>query len=137
MVEMKKAQSLDPLSTSGSNGIGRIHHFAQRYDLAVDPFRKTIEMDPMYAEADCSLGMTHMVMRRFDEAIPEYKKAIELSGNRPVIVSMLGLAYGMQGRTNETQKIFDEFKKLSHTSYVSPLSFWYPFYRTGKIGPGD
>lgn len=123
MVEMKKAQVLDPLSTSVSNGIGRIYHFAQKYDLAVEQFRRTIEMDPVYAEAYFSVGMTHVMMRRFDEAIPELKKAIGLSGNRLVMLSMLGLAYGIQGRVDETKKIFDEFTKLSHESYVSPYYF--------------
>ena len=133
LVEMKRAQSLDPLSTSVSNGIGRIHHFAGRYDLAAEQFRKTIEMDPVYAEAYFSLAMTHMVTQKYDEAIPEYKKAIELSGNRSVMVAMLGLTYGLQGKREETQKIYDDFVKMSRTTYVSPYYFSILLVGLGKV----
>jgi adenylate cyclase len=123
MVEMRRAQLLDPLSASVSTGIGRILHFQRKYEEAVTQFKQTIELDPEYAEAYFGLGITYTVMKRFDHAIPALKDAIRLSGNRLVMLSMLGMAEGLAGKREAARKILDEMIGMSRTIHVSPYYY--------------
>jgi adenylate cyclase len=123
MEQMKRAQSLDPLSASVSTGIGRILHFGRKLDEAAQQFKNTLELDPEYAEAYFGLGMTYTVMKRYDDARTALKTALRLSGNRLVMLAMLALNEGEAGNKKEAQKIFDDLKTRSRTTYVSPYYF--------------
>jgi adenylate cyclase len=123
MKEMLRAQELDPLSASVSTGIGRIYHFEYKIDQAIAQFKKTLDLDPEYAEAYFGLGMTYMIDRRYEESIAVTKKAIQLSGNRLVMMSMLGYAEGLAGHKEETRRIIRELRDLSAKSHVSPYYF--------------
>lgn len=131
MVEMRRAQMLDPLSASVSTGIGRILHFQRKFEEAVTQFKQTLELDPEYAEAYFGLGITYTVMKRFDHAIPAIKEAIRLSGNRLVMLSMLGMAEGLAGKRDAARKILDEMTGMSRTMHVSPY-----YYGMIEIGLG-
>ena len=123
MTEMQRAQQLDPLSPSVSNGIGRLLHFERKYDEALLQFKKTLELDPQYAEAYFSMGMSYQVLHRYDDAIAALKTAIQLSGNRLIMVSMLGMTEGLAGRKAEARKVFADLQELSRKSPVSPYYF--------------
>jgi len=123
MKEMLRAQELDPLSASVSTGIGRIDHFQFKLDEAAAQFKKTLELDPEYAEAYFGLGMTYMVAHRYDDAIAATQKAIQLSGNRLVMISMLGYVEGLAGHKEKTRQIIRDLQKQSLRSHVSPYYF--------------
>ncbi len=132
MEEMRRAQLLDPLSASVSTGIGRILHFQHRFDEAVAQFKQTLELDPEYAEAYFGLGITYTVMKKYDDARAALQEAIRLSGNRLVMLSMLGFADGLAGKKDEWRKIFNDLKEMSRTTHVSPY-----YFGIMEIGHGD
>ena len=123
MTEMQRAQQLDPLSPGVSNGLGRILHFERKYDEAVLQFKKTLELDPQYAEAYFSMGMSYQVLHRYDDALAALKTAIRLSGNRLIMVAMLGMTEGLAGHKEEARRIFADLQELSRKSHVSPYYF--------------
>jgi tetratricopeptide (TPR) repeat protein len=117
---MKRAQQLDPLSPAVSNGVGRILHFQRKTDEALLQFKRTLELDPQYAETFFSMGMSYLVMHRYDDAIAAMKTAIKLSGNRLVMVAMLGLTEGFAGRREEAQKIYNDLLAMPKDAQVTP-----------------
>ena len=121
ITKIKQAQELDPLSLIINSAAGRIFHFARQYDRAVGAYQKTLEMDSNYGEAHLNLGLTYEQKGMYEEAIAELNKAITLSGDRPIILAVLGHTYAMAGRRGEARDALDELKELSKRCYVSSL----------------
>src|SRR5438105_2515259 len=60
LVEIKRAQQLDPLSVPVNRAVGWVLYYARRYDEAIEEFQKTLEMDPDFLGAldlDQSFGV--------------------------------------------------------------------------------
>src|SRR6202040_451404 len=81
IAELKKAESLDPLSLIISADLADALCIAHLYDDSVRESRKTLEMDPGFALAHYELGQTLAQKHMHDEAIAEFQRAIELSGH--------------------------------------------------------
>ncbi len=120
LAEMKRAQELDPLSPSVATGIGRILHFSERYQEAIEQFQKTIATHADYAEAHFGLGMTLTTIKRFEDAEKELSIARKLSGDRSVVVAMTGVNFGMWGRKREALRILHQFDTPSRTGDFAP-----------------
>ena len=80
LAEMRHAADLDPLSLVIQAGIGRILHFAGRYDEAVDQFAHVLEANPDFAQARVDLALTWMALDRFDAARDQLRLAEEVLG---------------------------------------------------------
>ena len=119
LVEMRRAQELDPLSLIINTNVAWCHHFARRYDEAIDQFKKTLEMDVNYALAHSRLGDTYVQKRMYREAISELGKAASLSPQSTEILAHLGYAYGISGNTEEAGKILNTLVDESAKSFVS------------------
>src|SRR5215475_2698273 len=105
IAELKKAESVDPLSLIIGADLADALCIAHRYDDAVQQSQKTIEMDPHFAVAHYQLGQALEQKQRHDEAIAEFRRAIELSGENTTFESNLANAYAVSGRKEEAMKI--------------------------------
>jgi TolB-like protein/DNA-binding winged helix-turn-helix (wHTH) protein/Flp pilus assembly protein TadD len=105
MSELRKAQSLDPVSLIISADIADALCVAHLYDEAVQQSRKTLEMDPNFAIGHYELGQALTQKHMYDEAIAEFQRAIELSGHSGAFDSNLGYVYAVSGRKEEAIKI--------------------------------
>jgi TolB-like protein/DNA-binding winged helix-turn-helix (wHTH) protein/Tfp pilus assembly protein PilF len=108
--QMRKAESLDPLSLIISADMADALLIARHYDEAVQQSRKAIGMDSNFAVAHYELGQALVQEQMYNEAIAELHKAIELSGGSTACTSNLAYAYGVLGRRNEAVKILNELK---------------------------
>ena len=113
IAEMKKAESLDPLSLIISDDLAEELLVAHRYDEAMQQSRKTIDMDSSFAVGHYELGQIFVQKHTYDQAIAELSRAVELSGGSTTYVSNLAFAYAVSGRTTEALKILDDLKKRS------------------------
>jgi TolB-like protein/DNA-binding winged helix-turn-helix (wHTH) protein/Flp pilus assembly protein TadD len=118
IAELKKAESLDPLSLIISADLADALCIAHRYDESVEQSRKTIEMDPHFAVAHYELGQALEQKHKHDEAIGEFRRAIELSGGNTTFESNLANAYAVSGRKEEAMKIAQDLE--SRQSENSP-----------------
>src|SRR6266487_3219258 len=115
--ELKKAESLDPLSLIISADLADALCIAHLYDESVQQSRKTLEMDPNFALAHYQLGQAFEQKHMHDEAIAELQRAIELSGGNAAFVSNLAYAYAASGRQDEAMKIAKDLEaSQSHSS---------------------
>jgi len=110
IAELKKAESLDPLSLIISADLADALCVAHRYDESVEQSQKTIEMDPHFAVAHYELGQALEQKHRHDEAIAEFRRAIELSGGNTTFESNLANAYAISGRKEEAMKIVKDLE---------------------------
>ncbi len=105
IAELRKAQSLDPLSLIISADLADALCVAHLFDEAAQQSRKTLEMDPNFAVAHYQLGQAFEQKRMHDEAIGEFQRAIELSGASTTFASNLAYSLAASGRREEAIKI--------------------------------
>jgi tetratricopeptide (TPR) repeat protein len=110
ILELTKAESLDPLSLIIIADMADALCVARLYDEAVQKSKKTLEMDPNFAIGHYELGQALEQKRMHDEAISEFQRAIELSGHSGAFDSNLGYAYAVSGRKEEAIKIVNDLE---------------------------
>jgi TolB-like protein/DNA-binding winged helix-turn-helix (wHTH) protein/Tfp pilus assembly protein PilF len=114
VAELKKAESLDPLSLIIGADLAEELLIAHHYDEAVEQSRKTLNMDPLFALAHRVLGQVFVQQQRYNEGIAEFQKAIELSPNSTASTSSLAYGYAVSGRRDQAVKILNDLKNRSH-----------------------
>jgi tetratricopeptide (TPR) repeat protein len=110
ILELTKAESLDPLSLIIIADMADALCVARLYDEAVRKSKKTLEMDPNFAIGHYELGQALEQKHMHDEAISEFQRAIELSGHSGAFDSNLGYAYAVSGRKEEAIKIVNDLE---------------------------
>jgi TolB-like protein/DNA-binding winged helix-turn-helix (wHTH) protein/Tfp pilus assembly protein PilF len=115
--EMKKAESLDPLSLIIGADLAEELLIARRYDEAIRQARKTLNLDPLFALAHRILGQIFVQQHRYNEGIAELQKAIELSPGGSASLSNLAYAYAVSGRRDEALKMLNDLKNRSSDAF--------------------
>ena len=132
IAELRKAESLDPLSLIISADLADALCIAYLYDESVQQSRRTLEMDPNFAIAHYELGQAFERKRMLSEAIGEFRRAIELSGGNEVFDANLAYAYASSGRKEEAIKIVKDLedRQTQHSSTDASIALIY-------VGLGD
>jgi TolB-like protein/DNA-binding winged helix-turn-helix (wHTH) protein/Flp pilus assembly protein TadD len=127
IVEMKKAENLDPLSIIINADLAELLVLAHHYDESIRQSRKTIEMDPDFALAHNQLGQAYLQNQILDEAITELQKAVQLSARSPTCIANLARAYAISGNKSEAIKLLSDLKKSSkaNSSHASEIAVIY------------
>ena len=110
LAELRKAESLDPLSPIISADLADALSVAHLYEESVQQSRKTLEMHPYFAVAHYQLGQVFAQKHMYDDAIAELQRAIELAGGNAAFDSQLAYAYANSGRSNEAMKIVKDLE---------------------------
>jgi TolB-like protein/DNA-binding winged helix-turn-helix (wHTH) protein/Flp pilus assembly protein TadD len=108
--ELRKAESLDPLSLIISADIADALCIAHSYDESVQQSKKTLEMDPSFAVAHYELGQALAQKHMYDEAIAEFQRAIKLAGHSGAFDSNLAYVYAVSGRKEEAIRIVEDLE---------------------------
>ncbi len=134
IAEMKKAESLDPLSLIINADLAELLVLAHSYDESIRQSLKTIEMDPNFALAHNQLGQAYLQKGMGDEAIAELRKALQLSGGSPTCMANLARAYATFGKRGEAEKLLSDLKKRSNAgdSHATEIAVIY-----GALGDKD
>jgi TolB-like protein/DNA-binding winged helix-turn-helix (wHTH) protein/Flp pilus assembly protein TadD len=117
IVEMEKAENLDPLSLIINADLAELLLLARSYDESIRQSRKTIEMDPNFALAHNQLGQAYLQKQMRDEAITELQKAVQFSAGSPTCLANLARAYAASGKKSEAVKLLTDLKKRSSPGY--------------------
>jgi len=113
IAEMKKAQSLDPVSPVVNADLAELLLISHLPDESIEQSRKTIEMNPGFAFAHNQLAQAYIQKRMFGEAIEELQEAIKLAGNNPIFVANLARSYAGSNRKAEAADLLNGLKKRS------------------------
>lgn len=113
LAEMKRAESLDPLSLVINADLAELLALAHYYDESIEQSRKTIEMDPSFALARNHLGQAYIQKHMYAEAIAELQKAVQISNGSPTCTANLARADAAAGYKADAEKLLDNLKKRS------------------------
>jgi len=119
LVEAKRAFELDPLSPMINTWLGLRYYQARQYDEAIEQGRKILEFDPSFAPAHLLLGQAYVQKGLHAEAISELQSATSLSGDSPIYMAQVGVAYAAARRNTEALGVIDQLQKVARKSYVS------------------
>jgi len=127
IVELRKANNLDPLSLVITADLAELLAITNADDESIRWSRKTIEMDPNFALAHNHLGQAYLHKRMNDEAIAELKEAVKLSNGSPTCIANLARAYVSSSRKSEAVTLLAELEKLSNDvhSFASEIAVIY------------
>jgi tetratricopeptide (TPR) repeat protein len=114
IVEMRTAESLDPLSLIINADLAELLALAHSYDASIRQSRKTIEMDPNFGLAHNHLGQAYLQKHMNDEAVAELQEAVRLSGGSPTCIANLARAYAASGKRSQAVELLSDLKKRSH-----------------------
>ncbi len=116
LVEVNRANELDPLSSVGISDVGIRHYIARRYDQAIELYLKVAETDPL---AHHLLVMAYECKGMYSQAIGEYQKLMSLSGDREGAAA-LGEAYARLGYRAALRQQIKAIEVLVTRSVYSP-----------------
>jgi TolB-like protein/Tfp pilus assembly protein PilF len=121
VLEITRAQQLDPLLLAVSANVGFILAAARRYDEAIAECRKTVDLDPNFPLGHYRLGQIYTLKGTYSQAIPELEKAVALSRSSPRAIAELGLAHALNGNKVEALRLLKDLTERSKRRYVSPF----------------
>jgi len=119
LVEMRRAESLDPLSLIINADLAEFLLLTHSYDESVKQSRKIIEMDSTFAIGHKQLGDAYLLKQMDKEAVAELQEAVRLSGGSPICVADLARAYVASGKMNEAVKLLSDLKKSSNVGLAN------------------
>jgi TolB-like protein/DNA-binding winged helix-turn-helix (wHTH) protein/Flp pilus assembly protein TadD len=117
LAEMRKAESIDPLSLIINADLAELLLIAHLPDESIQQSRKTIQMDSSFALAHNQLGQAYLQKGMYDEAIVELRKAIEFSGGSATCTANLARAYAASGKRNEAVQLLSDLRAHSRPGY--------------------
>ena len=82
---------------------------------------KAVRADPNFAPGRLALGKLYLRTRRLAEAATEFETVIKIEPKVAEAYYQLALAYSRLRRTEESQKLMDQFKQLSETQKEQAL----------------
>jgi len=110
IAEMKRAQSIDPLSLIVGSALARVYRGARQYDRAVEQSRKTLELDLNFPHAHWTLGLAYLGKAMYREAVTELQIARDL-GRTPAFEASLGHAWAAAGDRTRALGAVEELKR--------------------------
>src|ERR1700734_2432582 len=119
LVEMRKAENLDPLSLIINADLAEFLLLTHSYDESLKQSRKIIEMDSTFAIGHKQLGDAYLLKQMDKEAVAELQMAVRLSGGSPICIADLARAYVASGKMNESVKLLSSLKKSSNTDLAN------------------
>jgi serine/threonine protein kinase/tetratricopeptide (TPR) repeat protein len=120
--EMRRALQFDLLSLIIQTGIGRILHFAGRYDEALLQYEHVLQTNPGFAQTRIDLALTRIARAEYAAAREELDLAEGLFGSVSTIVLLKGICAVREGRVDEGREAFAALEER---------------YTRGTAGPDD
>ena len=130
VVEIRRAQELDPLSPAIVNNVASVYFSARRYDEAMVAIQRATELNPQIFLPHMYLGIVLLATGSYPEALSAVRKADELvSGSSVAISAMLGYAYAKLGDREKATNIAATLTDRYQSGYASPV--WIAFLLQG------
>jgi TolB-like protein/DNA-binding winged helix-turn-helix (wHTH) protein/tetratricopeptide (TPR) repeat protein len=115
LLELRMAESLDPLSLIISADLADALCIAGLCNESVRQSMKTLEIDPNFALGHYQLGQAYERRLAHQAAIDEFNKAIALAGHNDVFDSNLAFSLAMSGRKKEATAILTGMQTASES----------------------
>jgi DNA-binding winged helix-turn-helix (wHTH) protein/Flp pilus assembly protein TadD len=129
MLEIRRAQELDPLSLVIMTDVGRLMFFARRFELAIEYCQDVLDINPNLFSAHAVLGLAYTHRGRFREALSHVRKLARATVNDIEAIAFAGYIYGKAGQTEAALEALAELERS--TSATPTLCFYKAVALTG------
>jgi TolB-like protein/DNA-binding winged helix-turn-helix (wHTH) protein/tetratricopeptide (TPR) repeat protein len=116
IVQLRIAQSLDPMSAIIAADLADALTVDRRYADSARQSEKTLEIDPSFAVAYGQLGQAYTQEGRYGEAIAALKRAIALGGESGAFDSQLAYADALSGHPADARAILADMERRANQS---------------------
>ena len=120
--EMKRAQSIEPLSISLNSNLALYLFFTRQFEQSIEQCRKTLEMEPNSILTRVTLGLSYEQQGLNKEAIAELRKAQEISPDDAGTIAALGHALAHGGQIKDAQVLLGNLEQHARKTYVPPYT---------------
>ncbi|MFM9904761.1 MAG: winged helix-turn-helix domain-containing tetratricopeptide repeat protein [Pyrinomonadaceae bacterium] len=119
LVQIERAQTLDPNSLILNTIRGLPFYYRGEYEQAIRQFNDTLEIDPEFDHARYYLGSALVHSGKSKEAVTEFEKLVQA---QPIqqFYGLLGYCYGVSGEATKARRILKELDRMEKESYISP-----------------
>jgi serine/threonine protein kinase/Tfp pilus assembly protein PilF len=122
LIEIERAQELDPGSSIINTEVGGVYYFMRQYDKAIDARKSVLAMDENFWRAHWSLARTYLQKEMYEDALAEIQKAeVLLKEQQPWIEWLRGITYARMGEREGARQVLDSLLEQSKQEYVSPV----------------
>lgn len=118
LLEIRKAQELDPLSAVIATDLGKELYFARRYDEAIVELRRALEIDPNFMSAHNWISDSLLEKGDYAGAIDELKKTKPFREER-VYVRQIAYLHARMGKRAQAQSELAQSLELSRGKPIS------------------
>jgi TolB-like protein len=109
------------------------YYFNREYERAVQECRNALELNPDFFMLHFVLGRSFARLGKHSEAIAELKPKNTAPGEVPLMDAALGLAYSVEGKKGQTEKIISAFQAYVKKRYVPATYFGILFAALGEV----
>ena len=90
LVELERAQDLEPFSLIISANIARTFYYRGQYEKAIEQCLETLELDPNFMAAKSALALVYSRARPFDQASAIWREIMCVVGDDPEAIAFFG-----------------------------------------------
>ena len=119
--EARRAQRLDPITSTINVVMGACLFFNGQYDSAVEELERALDMDSTAVIGHYFLGRAYWECGLHDKSVEEMQTAKSIY-NLPLIDGHLGYCYATLGRPEEARELLTELDRQSQERYIPAAS---------------
>jgi TolB-like protein/DNA-binding winged helix-turn-helix (wHTH) protein/Flp pilus assembly protein TadD len=134
LLEIRKAQQLDPASLVMNAFVCFVYYHVREYDKAIRECDKVVELDSGFMPAHYWRGASEVFAGRYEDAIADFRRASELSENGTYFLTWAAFAFALEGRKQKAQEILEKLKHNARQVYVSPYGVASVYIALGDRG---
>jgi TolB-like protein len=122
LAEVKMALEIEPFDLGNNLQLGWYLFYTRQYEQAAAQCKETINLHPNSWAAHLLLGMAYEQLDEFPATLSELQTAHRLE-HTPLVLGVLGHAYGIAGQEDEARKVLRELSLSAKERYVPPYSY--------------
>jgi len=111
-----------PRNSIGWNELGNSYTSSEKFDIAIEAYKKAIEMNPKYGQPYSNLGFIYYRLGKYDVAVLLYKKSLDLLDtpeDKAVSWNRLGDAYRRLGDYGNASAAYQKSSEMAPV--ISPV----------------
>jgi tetratricopeptide (TPR) repeat protein len=134
--EMKRAQELDPLSSTNDTALGMILVFARQFRHSLEYCYKAAELAPDEAPIQENLALAYSLNGMYQQAIEHYERVGELNPeNKGDTLAWVATVLISAGRKPEADSMMPKILELATTGKADPYNIALLYAARGEKAP--
>jgi type IV pilus biogenesis/stability protein PilW len=136
LVELRKAEALNPKDERIYNVLGLVHFYTKRYQKAEEAYRKALAIKRNYSEARMNLGALFAKEDRCSDAIEQFQIVLEdpFYETPALALHNIGLCQQMMGQMEKAESSFVDALSLDPLLLSASFDLWKLYYRSNRMG---